>query len=129
MYSRYVKPHLRHRKNCVDDSSDPRVCTCQTLAVLFPHLGQSICSVGNMVNCSSLPMTATSCFGVCSKILPLTKALLSDSCFLNWHLVHANMTRACLPEFTFLGTSLEPHSAQNSIKIHLAIFSKKFFGK
>jgi hypothetical protein len=40
-----------------------------------------------------------------------------DSCFLNWHLVHTSITRACFPEFTFLGTRREPHSAQNSIAV------------
>ena len=51
----------------MEDSSDPLVCTCQTLAVLFPHLGQSTCRVGSMLSCSSFPMTATNCFGLCSK--------------------------------------------------------------
>ncbi len=109
----------------MEDSSDPRVCTCQTFAVLFPHWGQSTCSVGNTLNCSSFPMTATCCFGLCSKILPPTMTLLFNSCFLNWHLVHAIMIRACFPEFTFLGTSREPHSAQKSIGI--ISFLKKFW--
>jgi hypothetical protein len=65
---------------------------------------------------------ATRCLGVCCIVLPETNAFLFDSCFLYWHLVHASITKACLPEFTFLGSILEQHSAQNSIKI---ILSKK----
>ena len=116
MYSLCVKPHLKHLRNCVEDSSEPRVCTCQTLAVLFPHFGHSIRMVGNVrSSCSSFPMTATNCFGLCSIIFPLTLPFTSTSCFLCPHLVQANMNNACFPEWIFTGFSSEPHSAQNSI--------------
>ena len=107
-------PHLIHRKNCVDDSSDPRVCTCQTLAELLLHLGHVICSVGNVLSCSSLPMTATNCFGSCSITLPLNLAARLASCFLKWHLVQTSISNCCFPNVTIFGTSREPHSAHRA---------------
>jgi hypothetical protein len=116
VYSRWVKPHLRHLKNCVEDSSEPRVCTCQMLAVLFPHLGHSIRIVGSVwSSCSSFPMTATSCFGLCSMIFPFTFPLVSASGFLCPHLVQASISNACFPEWIFTGFSSEPQSEQNSM--------------
>ena len=118
MYSLCVKPHLKHLKNCVEDSSEPRVCTCQTLAVLFPHFGHSIRMVGNVLSsCSSFPMMATNCLGLCSITLPLNLMLTSNLCVFCPHLVQASITIACFPEFTFIGLSSEPHSTQNSIPL------------
>ena len=125
MYSLCVKPHLKHRRNCVEDSSEPRVCTCQTLAVLFPHFGHSIRMVGNVVSsCSSFPMMATNCLGLCSINLPLTLLLTSNPRVFCPHLVHAIIIIACFPEFTLTGLSLEPHSTQNSINFHILSAAK-----
>jgi len=64
-YSLNVGLHFVQRRNCVDDSSAPLVCTCQTYAVLLPHFGHSILTVGNVRSfCSSLLITATSCLGL-----------------------------------------------------------------
>ena len=41
VYSLCVKPHRKHFRNWVEDSSKPLVCTCQTFAVLFPHFGHA----------------------------------------------------------------------------------------
>jgi len=58
LYSLNVYPHFVHRKNWVDDSSAPLVCTCHTYAWLFPHLGHSIVTVGRVWRfCSFLLMT------------------------------------------------------------------------
>ena len=112
-----------HRRNCVEDSSDPLVCTCQTFAVLFPHLGHSMRMVGRVLSfCSSFPMTATNCFGLCSMILPVDFTSSTDSRFLNWHLVQTSISKACFPEFTFLGTRREPQSLQNSIRFTFNFF-------
>ena len=116
MHSLWVKPHRKHLRNWVEDSSEPLVCTCQTLAVLFPHFGHSIRRVGIVwSSCTCLPMTATNCLGLCSMSLPLTLPSKSESCFLCPHLVHASMNIACFPEFTLIGFRIEPQSAQNSI--------------
>lgn len=105
------------RRNCVEDSSEPRVCTCQTLAVLFPHRGHSTCMVGmGFSSCSSLPITATSCLGLCSMTLAL-KSFALASCFLRPHLVQASIKRGWFPERILIGFSIEPHSPQNSIHI------------
>lgn len=102
--------------NCVDDSSEPRVCTCQTLAVLLPQLGHSNRIVGMVVSCcSSLPITATNCLGSCSMYFPLNLALGSASPALRPHFWQANIIRTWFPLFTLTGFNLEPHSLQNSI--------------
>ena len=115
-----------HRRNCVEDSSDPLVCTCQTFAVLFPHLGHSMRTVGRVLNfCSSFPMTATNCFGLCSMILPVDFTSSTDSRFLYWHLVQTSISTVCFPEFTFLGTRREPQSLQNSIMVTFNFFGEE----
>ena len=123
MYSLWVKPHFKHRRNCVEDSSEPRVCTCQTLAVLFPHFGHSSLMVGNVVSsCYSFPMIATNCLGLCSIVLPLNLFLISNPRVFCPHLVQDIIINACFPEFTLIGFSREPHSSQNSIHLHLHFF-------
>ena len=118
MYSLCVKPHLKHRKNWVEDSSEPRVCTCQTLAVLFPHFGHSIRMVGNVLSsCSSFPMMATNCLGLCSITLPLNLLLTSNLRVFCPHLVQVSMSNACFPEFTLTGLRHEPQFEQNSIRL------------
>ena len=85
--------------------------------MLFSHRGHSIRMVGNVVSsCSSFPIIATNCLGLCSIILPLIIGCFSSSCFLCPHFVHVNIIMVCFPELTFTGFSREPHSAQNSIQ-------------
>jgi hypothetical protein len=116
VYSLKVKLHFVQRRNCVEDSSEPLVWTCQTFAVLLSHLGHSMCTVGRVLSWASLPMTATNCLGLCSIILPLVLMIASsDSGFLYWHLVHTSISIAWFPEFTFFGTRREPQFIQNSI--------------
>lgn len=124
MYSLWVKPHFKHRRNCVEDSSKPLVCTCQTLAVLFPQFGHSIFMVGNVVSsCSSFPMMATNCLGLCSINLLFNLLPTSNPRVFCPHLVQAIIIIACLPEFTLTGFRREPHSAQNSIRLISIFFS------
>ncbi len=124
MYSLWVKPHFKHRRNCVEDSSEPRVCTCQTLAVLFPQFGHSILMVGKVVSsCSSFPMMATNCLGLCSIYLPFNLLVTSNPRVFCPHFVQDIIINTCFPEFTLIGFSREPHSSQNSILLHLHFFS------
>ena len=69
--------------------------------------------VGNVVSSCSLSMTATNCFGLCAKTLPL-KAAWEPRVF--WpHFVHDIKTVVSLPELVLIGLRREPQSAQNSI--------------
>jgi hypothetical protein len=79
------------------------------LAVLFPHFGHSIRMVGIVEFLLRAAYDCDKLFGPCSMILPLTLLLISGSCFLWPHLVHASMNIACFPEFTLIGFRIEPH--------------------
>jgi hypothetical protein len=106
-----------HRRNWVEDSSALRVWTCQTYAVLFPHFGHSIRTVGSVRSfCSFLPMTATNCCGLCWIVLPILGATFwADSCFLYPHFGHTSIKEDSLPFSGFLNSRREPHFGQNSI--------------
>jgi len=109
--------HFVQRRNWVEDSSALRVCTCQTYAVLFPHFGHSIRTVGSVRSfCSSLPITATNCCGLCwITLLILGSTFWVDSCFLYPHFGHTSIKDVSLPFLGFLNSRREPHFGQNSI--------------
>lgn len=112
MYSRKVNSHFVHLKNCVDDSSLPRVCTCHAKARLFPHFGHSTFTVGNVRNfCSFRPITAIeSSKPFCSFRTSGTVTLAPPfTFFLKPHFGQTQTT-----PFPFLDTSLLPHFGQNS---------------
>ncbi len=125
MCSLNVYPHWTHLKNWVDDSSEPRVCTSHTFAVVLPHLGQSIWIVGIGFKSTSLSITATNCLGSCWMTLgTITFSGASGSDFFAPHLVQVNIINAWFPEWILTGFSREPHSLQNSICF---ISKQKFF--
>jgi hypothetical protein len=121
VYSLNVKLHFVHRKNWVDDSSLPRVCTCHTKAKLFPHFGHSILTVGKVLNfCSFLPMTAIDSWNGLSSFIgegTITFPWVSVF-FFKPHFGQINTK--FFP--CFFGTSLFPQFSQNSIVYSTYLF-------
>ena len=117
MYSLKVWLHFVQRKNCVEDSSPPRVCTCQTYARLFPHFGHSTLRVGIvLIFCSSLPIIVTRCLMSClMTLVTFGLIFLLDTDFLCPHLEQTSISAIPSSVSTFSGLKMEPHSGQNSI--------------
>ena len=127
MYSLKVWLHFVQRKNWVEDSSPPRVCTCQTYARVFPHFGHSTLRVGIvLIFCSSLPITVTRCLMSClMTLLTLGLIFLLNAGFLYPHLEQTNITAIPSSVSTFSGLQMEPHSGQNSITNPVSYISSK----
>jgi hypothetical protein len=117
VYSLKVWLHFVQRKNCVEDSSPPRVCTCHTYARLFPHWGHSTLRVGSvLIFCSSLPIIVTRCLMSCLiTLVTLGLIFLLDIGFLYPHLEQTSITVVPSLVSTFSGFKMEAHSGQNSI--------------
>ena len=77
-----------HLRNCVDDSLLPLVCTCQAYAFWFPQRMQVKRMVGVVLSFFSLSITATSCFGSCSMVLPVEYLFSFGFFALFPHLLH-----------------------------------------
>ena len=104
-----------HLKNCVEDSSALLVCTCQTYARLFPHLGHSILITGSVLSfCSFLPMTIMRSSGSISVILLAGDGINVSTCFSYPHFGHVRDNS--FEFFLRLSINLVPHFGQNSIK-------------